>query len=520
MNCRFPDGSVVISPRELVILATAVQKHINRKASPDFKNPGSLIFHLDLAKGLRRLGGSALAQVNQQIGNEFPDLVDLRLFKSGFSFVQDLLRKDLLLACHDISDGGLVTTVLEMGFSGNLAFEINNLSGENTLSTLFAEELGLVLEINPNHRDEVISLALKYGIKENFFCLGKVNNYQEDRTITIFHHNRICLMSNLDKLRSIWEETSYHLDLERTNQEQAEEEWQSTQGYHLGLTYNVSFEPRPTSPSVLRRTKKPRVAVLRDEGTNGDEEMRAAFYSTGFEVVDLHMTDLLSGKTDLKSFRGLAAAGGFSYGDVPESAKGEAATIRYNNKLREMFDEFYRRPDTFSLGVCNGAQLLTMMGWVPYYGLPDDKQPLFTKNLSGIFESRWSMVEIQSSPSILFKGMTGSRLGVWVAHGEGLLNCPDPEVLDKIQKQGLVPLVFVDEYSQATTKYPDNPNGSPFGITSLCNHDGRHTAMMPHPERCFLKWQWPYLPQDLSSSWQSSPWLKMFQNAYDWCLQH
>jgi phosphoribosylformylglycinamidine synthase len=262
------------------------------------------------------------------------------------------------------------------------------------------------------------------------------------------------------------------------------------------------------------------MAVLRDEGTNGDEEMRAAFKFAGFKVVDLHMTDLLSGKTDLKSFRGIAAAGGFSYGDVPESAKGEAATIRYNDKLREMFDEFYRRPDTFSLGVCNGAQLLTMMGWVPYYGLADEKQPLFTKNLSGIFESRWSLVEIQPSPSILFKDMVGSRLGVWVAHGEGRFNCPDLEILNKIQEHNLAPLVFVDEYSQATTKYPDNPNGSPFGITALCSHDGRHTAMMPHPERCFLKWQWPYLPQELSDSWQSSPWLKMFQNAYDWCLQH
>jgi phosphoribosylformylglycinamidine synthase len=233
------------------------------------------------------------------------------------------------------------------------------------------------------------------------------------------------------------------------------------------------------------------------------------------------MTDLIHGRVTLEHFRGLVAVGGFSYADVPESAKGWAATIRFNDRLRKMFDDFYHRPDTFSLGVCNGCQLFGLLGWVPWPGIPDHQQPRFIHNTSGRFESRWVTVKILESPTIMFRGMSESILGVWVAHGEGRLHLPDPKLVDEIIDKKLVSLVFVDDEGRRDGKvsqsYPFNPNGSPFGITGLCTPDGRHLAVMPHPERAFLKWQWPWMPPDLKDKLEASPWIQMFQNARAWC---
>jgi phosphoribosylformylglycinamidine synthase len=223
----------------------------------------------------------------------------------------------------------------------------------------------------------------------------------------------------------------------------------------------------------------------------------------------------------LERFRGLVAVGGFSYADVPESAKGWAAAIRFNERLRKMFDDFYHRPDTFSLGVCNGCQLFALLGWVPWLGISDHQQPRFVQNVSGRFESRWVTVKILESPAMMFKGMTDSTLGIWVAHGEGRLHFPDPKLMDEVINQKLVPMVFVDDEGRRDGKisesYPFNPNGSPFGMAGLCTPDGRHLAMMPHPERSFLKWQWPWLPAYLKDGTKESPWIQMFQNAREWC---
>jgi len=223
----------------------------------------------------------------------------------------------------------------------------------------------------------------------------------------------------------------------------------------------------------------------------------------------------------LDHFRGLVAVGGFSYADVPESAKGWAAAIRFNEKLRKMFESFYHRSDTFSLGVCNGCQLFALLGWVPWLGIADAKQPRFVQNVSGRFESRWVTVKILESPAIMFKGMVGSTLGIWVAHGEGRLRFPDVALMDEVRAKKLVPVVFVDDEGRVDGKvsesYPFNPNGSPFGIAGLCTQDGRHLAVMPHPERAFLKWQWPWMPGYLNDGLKESPWIQMFQNAREWC---
>jgi phosphoribosylformylglycinamidine synthase len=262
---------------------------------------------------------------------------------------------------------------------------------------------------------------------------------------------------------------------------------------------------------------RPKVAVVREEGTNGDREMAAAFYTAGLDPVDITMSDLLAERIGLEDFRGVIFPGGFSYMDVFDSAKGWAGAIKFNARLQGMFDRFYDRPDTFSFGVCNGCQLMALLGWVPWKGLDEESQPRFIHNRSGRFESRWSQVRIQPSPSILLMGMGGSTLGVHVAHGEGRLHFPDQGILKEVQVKRLSPLAYVDSSEEPTEKYPENPNGSVCGIAALCSPDGRHLAMMPHPERCFLRWQWPYWPRE----WQGisvSPWFQLFKNARSWCL--
>jgi len=284
-----------------------------------------------------------------------------------------------------------------------------------------------------------------------------------------------------------------------------------------GPQYHVSFEPKPTGVSIISKKTKPKVAILREEGSNGDREMTSAFYQAGFDPWDITMTDLLEGGVDLGRFRGIAAVGGFSYADAPKSAKGWAATIRFNDKLNKMFTDFYQRPDTFSLGVCNGCQLFALLGWVPWLGISDERQPRLIRNVSGRFESRWSTVKTLASPAIMLGGMDDSVFGVWVAHGEGRLHFPDSEVFKKVLQDNLAPIVFVDDEGNPTEKYPFNPNGSPSGITALCSPDGRHLAMMPHPERTFLKWQWSWMPERMKKELKASPWLRMFQNAREWC---
>ena len=341
-----------------------------------------------------------------------------------------------------------------------------------------------------------------------------------EKRVVAAHNSQTVLDSSMLTLREWWEETSYRIERLQIGARCADEERKNIFD-RKGPSYVIPFEPTPTQAHILEVKDKPAVAILREEGSNGDREMTSAFYQAGFSPWDVTMTDLIEGRITLERFRGLVAVGGFSYADVPESAKGWAAAIRFHEKLKKMFDDFYRRPDTFSLGVCNGCQLFGLLGWVPWLGIPDDRQPRFVQNLSGRFESRWVGVKIMQSPAIMFKGMAGSTLGVWVAHGEGRLIFPDRAMLDEVVAKRLVSVVFVDDQGrvdgEVSESYPFNPNGSPFGITGLCTEDGRHLGMMPHPERTFLKWQWPWMPDDLNNRLKASPWIRMFQNAREWC---
>ncbi|SDP29847.1 phosphoribosylformylglycinamidine synthase [Desulforhopalus singaporensis] len=502
----------VKSPRELVISTYGAMPDITRSITPDIKEVGAPLLFIDLGGGKDRMGGSALAQVMNQMGDRSPDVGDGKLLKNCFLAIQQMLDQDLLLAGHDRSDGGLITTLLEMAFAGNCGLEIN-LDGMSTVfEKFFAEELGLVVECSQKNLDAVTAILADYGV--GYAEIGR--STEKDRVRALYNGVAV-LDEEMTRLRGFWEETSYQLERLQVNPACADEEKEAIYK-RKGPRYSLPFSPEPTAPQILAREDKPRVAILRDEGSNSDREMTSAFYSAGFEPWDICMNDLLAGRITLDGFRGLAAVGGFSYADVPESAKGWAATILFNPRLKQMFEQFYQRQDTFTLGICNGCQLFGLLGWVPEPGLAPEVQPRFVKNISERFESRWCTVKVQQSKAMMLQGMEDLVFGIHVDHGEGRLYFPDGAILEKAKQQGMTPLVYVDDDGRPTQQYPFNPNGSVEGLAGLCSADGRHLALMPHPERAFLPWQAHYLPAEMNNL-VVSPWMKMFQNAYEWCMK-
>ncbi len=506
---------VVKSPGTLVISAYAPCTDITKTVTPDIKRPGeSGLIYIDLGKGRYRTGGSALAQVFGQVGNETPDLEEPELLKKTFQAVQELIDQRLILSGHDRSDGGLITTLVEMAFGGNCGIKVDiEAEGVDPVRVLFSEELGVVFEYPLERQEDVLRVLEAHALP-----FQKIGITTEEKHIDIQVDGKAVLSEDMLKLRALWEETSYQLDRLQANPECVDEEFRVIYD-RPGPRYHLTFEPEPTAPEILSGSSKPKVAIIREEGSNSDREMASAFYQAGFEPWDVTMSDLVAGRIGLSGFQGVAFVGGFSYADVLDSAKGWAGVIRFNPRVFDEFQRFYNRPDTFSLGVCNGCQLMALLGWVPWQGIEDRLQPRFIHNHSGRFESRFSTVKILQSPSIMLQGMEGSVLGVWVAHGEGRAYFPSEGILREVVEKGLAPIRYVDDEGNITETYPFNPNGSPQGITALCSPDGRHLAMMPHPERTFLKWQWAWMPEELDRKLKASPWLRLFQNARAWCKQ-
>ncbi|MBM3155888.1 MAG: phosphoribosylformylglycinamidine synthase [Chloroflexi bacterium] len=515
-------NETVKAPGELVISGYATVPDITRKATPDIKKPGeSRLIFLDLAAGKNRLGGSALAQALGQLGDEAPDVENHLLLSNAFNAVQTMLDDGLILACHDRSDGGLITALAEMAMSGNCGISIKLPDKEKAIPYLFSEELGLILEYLPANERKIKAILKQSRVP--FTVLGST---RKERQVVISQGKKTILDVSTVKLLAWWEATSDRLELEQMNPAVAQE--QARHHNRPGLRYHLTFQPEATPLSILRQKNKHRVAIIREEGSNGDREMTSAFFWAGFEPWDVTVTDLLEERITLDSFRGIVFVGGFSYADVLDAAKGWAGIIKFNPRLQKMFRSFFNRPDTFSLGICNGCQLMALLGVLPWQGIPETKQPRFIRNTSQRFESSWITVKISESPAIMLKGMEGSILGIWTAHGEGHLHCPDPAILAEARRKRLTPVAFVDDSGKPTEKYRFNPNGSPFGITAFCSPDGRHLAMMPHPERAFLLWQWPHIPEEWRGNWRfsvgdfqlwASPWLRMFQNARKWCDQ-
>ncbi|XP_010543774.1 PREDICTED: probable phosphoribosylformylglycinamidine synthase, chloroplastic/mitochondrial [Tarenaya hassleriana] len=517
------DGEVVKAPGNLVISAYVTCPDITKTVTPDLKlGDEGVLVHVDLAKGKRRLGGSALAQAFGQIGDDCPDLDDVLYLKNAFDGIQSLISDDLISAGHDVSDGGLLVSAMEMAFAGNRGITLDLASRGNSLfETLFAEELGLVMEISKSNLDTVLEKLNSFGVTGEL--VGQVS---DSPSIEIKVDGLTHLNEKTSVLRDMWEETSFQLEKFQRLASCVEQEKEGLKSRHEPK-WNLTFTPSWTDKKHLSQVAKPRVAVIREEGSNGDREMSAALIAAGFEPWDVAMSDLLSGAITLDQFQGIVFVGGFSYADVLDSAKGWAASIRFNQPLLDQFQEFYKRPNTFSLGVCNGCQLMALLGWVPGPQVGgslgsggDTSQPRFIHNESGRFECRFTSVTIKDSPAIMLKGMEGSTLGVWAAHGEGRAYFPDEGVLDRMLHSDLAPLRYCDDDGHITEAYPFNLNGSPMGIAAICSPDGRHLAMMPHPERCFLMWQFPWYPKQWNVDKAGpSPWLKMFQNAREWCSQ-
>ena len=511
-------GSVLVkAPPELVVAPYALMPDVELRVTSDLKTGGNAVWLLPVGM-MRRLGGSALAQVLGQLGDEAPDIDDAGTLRAVFEAVQDLVRSRAIVSCHDVSDGGLIVTLLEMAFAGDKGWTAD-IAGDDLYASLFAEEAGIVVEVADERRaGEILG---RHGVAR--IELGRA---QQTRDLELRFNGRLVLQRRVPELHAVWEETAYQLERLQQNPACADEEWRShgdqpsTAPYKLtfnpdaaveGETSGPSAAPRSSSPGGTAPAARPKAAILREEGTNGDRELAAAFVAAGFEAWDVTMTDLIKGVIGLEEFQLIAFPGGFAFADVLDAAKGWASVIRNNARLSDEFARFFARPDTLSLGVCNGCQLMGLLG-IPGFDLPDELKPRFVRNISGRFESRFSTVAIEDSPAIMLQGMAGSTFGVYVAHGEGRLHVPDPATLDWIMQNRLAPVRYVDPEGRSTTTYPYNPNGSPNGIAALCSPDGRHLAIMPHPERCYQLRQWPWIPPAWGCA--SSPWMKMFRNAY------
>jgi len=515
----------VSAPLSLIITAFAPVEDVRNTWTPhlrtDVDEPTSLVF-FDLANGKARMGGSALAQVFKEIGAAAPNVEDPAVLKAFFQGCQDIKKSNsgLILAYHDRSDGGLFTTIVEMCFAGRVGVEVSldALHGiENPISTLFNEELGAVVQVRRSQLSQLISSFNNVGFPStSIHVIGRVNASSNDETISIIYKAQTLFKAERADLQKMWSETSFRMQSIRDDSIAAEEEFALVgDESHTGLFYDLTFTPSPS----LNFTSRPRVAILREQGVNGHVEMAWAFTATGFDAVDVHMSDILSGVVSLSEFRGLAACGGFSYGDVLGAGKGWANSTLLNDTARREFSEFFANESTFALGVCNGCQFLSHLREM----IPGaENWPEFKPNRSERFEGRVSLVEIVdneiSRSSVFLSDMTGSRLPVAVAHGEGRASFAIPTQKESLEHSGLVAIRFVDSQGKPTEVYPLNPNGSPAGITGVQTPNGRVLALMPHPERVVALESNSWYPPSLKETWGSTgPWFRMFQNARRWC---
>jgi phosphoribosylformylglycinamidine synthase len=500
----------VTAPLSLIVSAFARVADVRRTLTPQLRSDcgATTLFLVDLGHGRCRLGGSALAQVYGETGDCAPNVDEPRHLRAFFATVQKLNSEGRVLSYHDRSDGGLFATVCEMLFAGHCgaALEIGDLTqGQSSLAVLFNEELGAVLQVRAQDADVVREAFAAAGLGGVCRDIGTVNETGE---LTIDQKGSRIFSARRTELVRAWSETTFHMQRLRDNPDCAREEYDRLlDDGDPGMTPHLTFDLRHNvAARVMTSRARPRVAVLREQGINGQIEMAAAFDRAGFEAVDVHMSDIIAGRASLSDFKGIAAGGGFSYGDVLGAGEGWAKSILFNPRARDEFEAFFRRGDSFALGVCNGCQMMSNLHEI----IPGaEGWPHFVRNRSEQFEARFSMVEILPSPSLFLSGIAGSRLPVSVAHGEGYA-----EFANEAQReQAIIALRYVDNRGAPTELYPCNPNGSPGGITGLTTPDGRFTIMMPHPERVFRTLQNSWHPDDWD---EDGPWLTMFRNARRW----
>ena len=499
----------VTAPLSLIISAFAPVTDVRRTLTPQLRSDrgDSDLLLIDLGKGAQRLGGSAVAQVYRQLGHHPADLDDPVALRAFFNAIQELNQRQLLLAYHDRSDGGLLVTIAEMMFAGHCGVDLrlDDLSGD-AVAILCNEELGAVIQVRHSDTDEVLKLLHDVGLGRYTHLIGELNRVDRLR---IARDRQMLLDESRVDLQRAWGETSYQMQALRDNPDCAQQEYDrllDTADPGLQVDARFAIDEDVAAPWI-NQGARPTVAILREQGVNGQIEMAAAFERAGFDAIDIHMSDLISGRYTLDRFNGLVACGGFSYGDVLGAGEGWAKSILFNAQLRDTFSAFFAASDRFSLGVCNGCQMLSnLRSLIP----GSDHWPHFVRNLSEQFEARLSLVEVLPSPSLLLAGMSGSRLPIAVAHGEGRAQWADPQGASAALQAQQAALRYVDHYGSATERYPANPNGSPLGITGLTTVDGRCTIMMPHPERVFRTVQYAWHPDGWG---EDGPWLRLFRNA-------
>jgi phosphoribosylformylglycinamidine synthase len=548
MATAWQDGAQdkkVISPVSLIISAFAPVQDVRKTSTPLLKlidESGAALetelILIDLGRGKNRMAGSILAQVLNQSGKSTPNVDHPEDLKSLANAMIELRKKGQLLAYHDRSDGGLFACIAEMAFASHTGISINvdmiavdigqepdwgdaknwaqQVSGrrhEQTLRALFSEELGAVIQIRKADRDAVFAVLRKLGLSANSHVIAKPNS---NGRIEVWRDAGKIFAEPRELLQKMWTNTSHQIARLRDNPDCADSEFAllddvADTGMSPKLTFDITDD---ISAPFINQNARPKVAILREQGVNSHVEMAYAMNWAGFDSYDVHMSDLLSGKSKLGDFRGLVACGGFSYGDVLGAGEGWAKTILFNSALRDQFSSFFNRQDSFALGVCNGCQMMSNLAGI----IPGAQAwPKFTRNQSEQYEARLVMAEVTASPSIFTQGMTGSQLPIAIAHGEGFANFSQQGNLEALQKQGLGTLRFVDHKGKETEIYPMNPNGSPGGLTGVTTPDGRFTVMMPHPERVFRSVQMSWAPHEwLQTPDGASPWMRLFRNARVW----
>ncbi len=517
MRTAWRDGSEtrqVVAPVSLIVSAFAPVQDVRRTLTPQLRTDrgDTRLVLVDLGAGRDRLGGSCLAQVYGRVGREAPDCDEPLRLRAFFKALVRLRRAGLVLAYHDRSDGGLFVTLCEMAFAGRCGIDADLVAvgGESrAVAALFAEELGAVLQVEASAEQQVLAILRESGLDDCARTIGRVN---ESENVRVTVAGRPLFSATRTELRRAWSETTFRMQSLRDNPACADEEHaRATDPADPGLHARLTFDPaRDVAAPMILEGARPPVAILREQGVNSQLEMAAAFHRAGFAPVDVHMTDLIAGRKRLDDFRGVVACGGFSYGDVLGAGEGWAKSILFNAQLRQQFERFFARGDSFTLGVCNGCQMLAALrSLVP----GAEHWPRFVRNRSEQFEGRVGLVEVLPSPSLFLAGMQGSVMPIAIAHGEGRAEFSAGAAVQQCLATGLVSLRYVDNSGKATELYPANPNGSPAGITGLTSRDGRATILMPHPERVFRTVQNSWHPD----TWgEDSGWMRMFRNARVW----
>ena len=502
MTQKYPDNEVVYSPGTVIISAVAEAGDITKTVYPVLAPVANTsLLYIDFSQDTLKLGGSALSQVMNRIGGDVPSALDAVHFAKAFAAMQQLITANQILAGHDVSAGGLITALLELCFAEpavGLSVNVESL-GNDLVKVLFSENPAVLIQV----KDEKAAVKALKAADVPFLVLGKVTT---ERSMTVSHAGKQ-LSFDINKLRDFWYKTSFLLDAKQRSLVHAEKRYANYKHQALEYVFPAKFDGKFGTFGIDPLRRKPsgvKAAIVREKGVNGDREMAYALYLAGFDVKDVHMTDLVAGREDFSDVNMIVFVGGFSNSDVLGSAKGWAGAFLYNPRAKEALDNFYKRPDTLSLGVCNGCQLMMELGLLyPKW----TNHPHMHHNGSRKFESTFLNVTIPQNNSVLLQSMAGARLGVWVAHGEGRFSLPE----DKSQFQ------IAALYSQS--EYPGNPNESDFAVAALASHDGRHLAIMPHLERSLFPWNWGYYPRERKTD-SISPWIEPFVNARAWVVIH